>query len=159
MKAGSHALPEMPGRHDNRITRLDALKLVADFAGEVLERVPAGENEVNDLRGDAQLRAARRLEERFQVVRQVSQGFTGNSFNTLEFFHRVPAGRMRAILVAFIVLAFIVPVILVVAALATRSPAALWVACAAQFAGLFLERWFFLADSNHPQNLYYQNKA
>ena len=52
---------------------LRALELGADFAGEVLERVPAGENEVNDLRGDAQLRAARRIEERLQVVRQVPQ--------------------------------------------------------------------------------------
>jgi DMSO reductase anchor subunit len=92
-------------------------------------------------------------------IRQISQGFTGNSFNTLEFFHRVPAGRMRAILVAFIALAFIVPVILVAAALAIRSPGMLWVACVAQFGGLILERWFFLADSNHPQNLYYQNRA
>ena len=28
-----------------------------------------------------------------------------------------------------------------------------------QYAGLVLERWFFLAQANHPQNLYYQSKA
>ncbi|MCK4710957.1 MAG: DMSO reductase, partial [Gammaproteobacteria bacterium] len=25
-----------------------------------------------------------------------------------------------------------------------------------QFAGLIFERWFFFAQANHPQNLYYQ---
>jgi hypothetical protein len=62
VKRGSNALPEMPSGHDNRIARLDALELVADFAGEVLKHVPAGENEVNDLRIDAQFRAAHRIE-------------------------------------------------------------------------------------------------
>ena len=92
-------------------------------------------------------------------VRQVSQGFTGESFNTLEFFHRVPTMGMRAVLVAFLALAFLVPAAMVVFALATASPEVLWPAFAVQFAGLVLERWFFLADSRHPQNLYYQGRA
>jgi len=25
-----------------------------------------------------------------------------------------------------------------------------------QYAGLLAERWFFFAEANHPQNLYYQ---
>jgi DMSO reductase anchor subunit len=25
-----------------------------------------------------------------------------------------------------------------------------------QYAGLLAERWYFFADANHPQNLYYQ---
>jgi DMSO reductase anchor subunit len=29
-------------------------------------------------------------------------------------------------------------------------------AFAVQYAGLLLERWFFFAQANHPQNLYYQ---
>jgi len=29
-------------------------------------------------------------------------------------------------------------------------------AFAVQYAGLLAERWFFFAQSNHPQNLYYQ---
>jgi hypothetical protein len=28
-----------------------------------------------------------------------------------------------------------------------------------QFAGLIAERWFFLAQSNHPQNLYYRSMS
>ena len=92
-------------------------------------------------------------------IRQISQGFTGDSFNTLEFFHRVPTAGMRAILVGFIVLAFVVPLALLALALYARSPGTLWIAFAVQFAGLLLERWFFLADSQHPQNLYYARAA
>ena len=29
-------------------------------------------------------------------------------------------------------------------------------AFAVQYAGLLAERWYFLAQANHPQNLYYQ---
>jgi len=29
-------------------------------------------------------------------------------------------------------------------------------AFAVQYLGLILERWFFFAQANHPQNLYYQ---
>ena len=25
-----------------------------------------------------------------------------------------------------------------------------------QYAGLLMERWYFFAEANHPQNLYYQ---
>ena len=35
-QGGPHALPELPGWHDDRFARLHALELVADFAGEVL---------------------------------------------------------------------------------------------------------------------------
>jgi DMSO reductase anchor subunit len=38
----------------------------------------------------------------------------------------------------------------------TYSGPLLLLACAVQFAGLLAERWFFFAQANHPQNLYYQ---
>ena len=42
-------------------------------------------------------------------------------------------------------------------ALAGRAPPALAaIAFALQYAGLLAERWFFFAQANHPQNLYYQ---
>ena len=37
----------------------------------------------------------------------------------------------------------------------TRSPVAA-LAFVIQYAGLVAERWFFFAQANHPQNLYYQ---
>jgi DMSO reductase anchor subunit len=36
------------------------------------------------------------------------------------------------------------------------SMAALVAAFVVQYAGLLAERWFFFAQANHPQNLYYQ---
>jgi DMSO reductase anchor subunit len=56
----------------------------------------------------------------------------------------------------FVAGAFVVPLGLLVAALATGAswlPAAAFVV---QYGGLLAERWFFLAQSRHPQNLYYQ---
>jgi len=46
----------------------------------------------------------------------------------------------------------------VLLAWAARSGAVLaWaLALASQAAGLLAERWFFFAQANHPQNLYYQ---
>jgi len=93
-------------------------------------------------------------------VRQVTQGFTGDSFNTLEFFHGVTRDRMKAIRLAFLLLAFVAPVVVLLAARRwTTAGAWLAAAFAIQYAGLVLERWYFLAQSSHPQNLYYQNRA
>ena len=89
---------------------------------------------------------------------QKSRGFTGGSFNTHEFFHGVGAGGMRAALALFVVLGFVVPA-LILAAAAPTSVAWLGAAFAVQYLGLFIERWYFLADARHPQNLYYQSVA
>ena len=93
------------------------------------------------------------------VVRQVSQGFTAGAFNTREFFHGRSFRFMQALRFTFPLLAFIVPTILVSVGIATASPGVLATAFAVQYAGLLMERWYFLADANHPQNLYYQRMA
>jgi DMSO reductase anchor subunit len=46
--------------------------------------------------------------------------------------------------------------LLVAAGLATQAFSLLLAAFLAQYAGLLAERWFFFAQANHPQNLYYQ---
>ena len=86
-------------------------------------------------------------------IRQVTQGFTAGSFNTHEFFHGAGAASLRWIRWGFLALAFAVPVLLLDLG---RQPGVLAAAFAAQFAGLLLERWYFFAQANHPQNLYYQ---
>ncbi|MEO7743175.1 MAG: hypothetical protein ABIR98_09580 [Usitatibacter sp.] len=45
-------------------------------------------------------------------ARHLSQGFTGNSFNTIEFFHGMPAMGMRSIVMAFMMFAFVLPLVL-----------------------------------------------
>jgi sulfite dehydrogenase (quinone) subunit SoeC len=82
-------------------------------------------------------------------IRQVSQGFTAGSFNTHEFFHGAAASSLRWVRWGFLLLAFAVPVAL----LGLSFPAAAFVI---QYAGLLIERWYFFAEANHPQNLYYQ---
>jgi DMSO reductase anchor subunit len=82
-------------------------------------------------------------------IAQKAQGAMGGSFNTREFFHGRSAAALRNVKWLFLAGAFAVPAALLAAGL----PAA---ACAVQFAGLLAERWFFFAQANHPQNLYYQ---
>ena len=82
-------------------------------------------------------------------IRQVSQGFTAGSFNTHEFFHGAGASALGWVRWGFLLLAFAAPVVL----LGLGFFAAAFVI---QYAGLLLERWYFFAEANHPQNLYYQ---
>jgi len=96
---------------------------------------------------------------RHPVIRQISQGFTAGSFNTHEFFHGQAASLLRSVKWVFLALAFAVPSALIAGHLATGSPSLLAAAIAVQMAGLMAERWFFFAEANHPQNLYYQAVA
>ena len=90
-------------------------------------------------------------------IKQQTQGFTGGSFNTREFFHGASPEAMRGVRMAFLQLAFILPILLVLGGMKAGSVAVLAVAFAVQYVGLVVERWYFLAQSNHPQNLYYQS--
>ena len=85
---------------------------------------------------------------------QRSMGSMGGSFNTREFFHGKSDAFLRAIKPAFLLLAFVIPLALL--ALGMFTPAMLGVAFILQYVGLLAERWFFFAQANHPQNLYYQ---
>ena len=90
---------------------------------------------------------------------QMSQGFMGGSFNTREFFHGRSASRVRSIKWFFLLGAFALPALLLVAGLAGAPKAAIVGAFAVQYIGLLAERWYFFAQSNHPLNLYYQSIA
>lgn len=85
---------------------------------------------------------------------QRSMGSMGGSFNTREFFHGKSVEFIRMIKPTFLVLAFVAPLALLAFGLFT--PALLGVAFILQYIGLLAERWFFFAQANHPQNLYYQ---
>ena len=87
-------------------------------------------------------------------IAQLAQGSMGGSFNTREFFHGATPQKMRTIKWSFLLLAFVVPVLLL--ALGRDSAIVLAAAFVIQYLGLLAERWYFLADANHPQNLYYQ---
>ncbi|MDE2628891.1 MAG: dimethyl sulfoxide reductase anchor subunit [Burkholderiales bacterium] len=89
-------------------------------------------------------------------ITQIAQGFMGGSFNTREFFHRQGPRLMRSLKWIFIALAFVLPLALLAAGIASSSAPLLAGAFAVQYVGLLVERWFFFAQANHPQNLYYQ---
>jgi DMSO reductase anchor subunit len=93
---------------------------------------------------------------RHQTMTQRSQGQTGGSFNTREFFHGAPMWAFRAIKWIFLVLVFVLPVILIAIGLSNSSAVVLLAAFLVQYVGLIAERWFFFAQANHPQNIYYQ---
>ena len=93
---------------------------------------------------------------RHSGIVQTAQGFMGGSFNTREFFHGASAASLRSIKWGFLVAVFPVPLALLGVALVTGSALAAGAAFVVQYAGLLAERWFFFAQANHPQNLYYQ---
>ncbi len=93
---------------------------------------------------------------RHPVIRQRAMGFMGGSFNTREFFHGRAPGALRQVKWAFLLGAFVLPLALLLAGLPLRSGALLAAAFVVQYLGLLAERWFFFAQANHPQNLYYQ---
>lgn len=93
-----------------------------------------------------------------QIV-QKSQGFMGGSFNTREYFHGQTAALLRSVKWSFLLLVFPLPLLFLVAGLKAGSLPLLAAAFALQYLGLLAERWFFFAQANHPQNLYYQTVA
>lgn len=93
---------------------------------------------------------------RHTKVVQKSQGFMGGSFNTREFFHGRTAAFMKSIKWIFLLLVFPVPIVLLAIGLSSAAAAVFAAAFVVQYIGLIAERWFFFAQANHPQNLYYQ---
>jgi DMSO reductase anchor subunit len=96
---------------------------------------------------------------RHNKIVQNSQGFMGGSFNTREFFHGKSDGFVRFMRNSFIVLVFVLPVVIMITAANAGSFHLLIVAFGVQYLGLIAERWYFFADAQHPQNLYYQAKG
>lgn len=92
---------------------------------------------------------------------QKTQGAMGGSFNTREFFHGRSAGFLRSMKWWFLAAAFVVPMVLLALSMSDTEAGVslLTIAFTVQYLGLLVERWFFFAQANHPQNLYYQSVA
>jgi len=89
-------------------------------------------------------------------LKQMSMGMSGGAFNTREFFHGRTPALLRQVKLGFLVLGFALPVLLLAWGLGSDSMWPWLLAPALQAPGLLAERWFFLAQAGHPQNLYYQ---
>ena len=93
---------------------------------------------------------------RHAQIEQKGQGAMAGSFNTREYFHGASERKYKSLKWLFLVLVFPLPLLLVSAGLGTHNTALLLSAFLLQYLGLIMERWFFFAQANHPQNLYYQ---
>ncbi|MCF6336492.1 MAG: dimethyl sulfoxide reductase anchor subunit [Gammaproteobacteria bacterium] len=89
-------------------------------------------------------------------IQQQSQGSMGGSFNTREYFHGMSAAFLKSVKWVFLLLVFPLPLLLIGMGLSNDATALLVSAFTVQYVGLIAERWFFFAQANHPQNLYYQ---
>ncbi|MDO8932905.1 MAG: DmsC/YnfH family molybdoenzyme membrane anchor subunit [Rhodocyclaceae bacterium] len=90
---------------------------------------------------------------------QKTQGFMGGSFNTREFFHGRSKAFLRSIKWLFLTGVFVLPALILIAGFSGGAAGLLAAAFVVQYLGLIGERWFFFAQANHPQNLYYQSVA
>jgi DMSO reductase anchor subunit len=90
---------------------------------------------------------------------QKTQGMMGGAFNTREFFHGQAASLLRSIKWLFMFLTFLVPMGMLAVGIVTAAGELLAFTFLIQYTGLLAERWFFFAQANHPQNLYYQSVA
>jgi DMSO reductase anchor subunit len=93
---------------------------------------------------------------RHKAMAQKAQGATGGSFNTREFFHGRRQSTVRGVRNLFLLLTFPLPVALIAMGYLLASPALALAAFLVQYLGLVAERWYFFAEAQHPQNLYYQ---
>lgn len=92
-------------------------------------------------------------------VRQISMGMMGGSFNTREFFHQQSNFFIANVRKLAFFGAYIIPVTLLAVAVSQLSLNFIVIAFMVHLLGLMAERWLFFAESNHPQNLYYQRIA
>ncbi|MFA6920390.1 MAG: DmsC/YnfH family molybdoenzyme membrane anchor subunit [Gallionella sp.] len=88
---------------------------------------------------------------RHPKIVQKAQGSMGGSYNTREFFHGKSPAFVRGVLITLVLCTFVLPLLLVL-----TLPLLAFIL---QYAGLLAERWYFFAEAQHPQNLYYQGKS
>ena len=93
---------------------------------------------------------------RHNQIAQNAQGAMGGSYNTREYFHGKTALFLKSIKWLFMMLVFPLPIILLSAGMNNGDGEVLLAAFIVQYIGLLAERWFFFAQANHPQNIYYQ---
>ena len=96
---------------------------------------------------------------RHNQIKQKSMGFMGGAVNTRDFFHGKAPLFMRSIKTIFIIMVFVIPLAMLIIAMFKPSIIVVGVAMGSMYLGLLAERWYFFAEGNHPQNIYYQSIA
>ena len=96
---------------------------------------------------------------RHNKIKQKSMGFMGGSMNTRDFFHGKSRLFLKSIKTIFLLMVFAIPLTMLVLTLFKPTAAILTIAVTSMYIGLLAERWYFFAEGNHPQNIYYQSIA
>ena len=140
---------------------MDANSLVRPFAlAATILTLLAGVTRSASLARNARLKPKSTLQSAIGIkhprIVQKAMGFMGGSFNTREFFHGRSTEMLRSVKWIFLLLVFPLPLLCLALGVTAASTAVLFMAFAIQYVGLLAERWFFFAQANHPQNLYYQ---
>ena len=78
------------------------------------------------------------------------------SYNRHQFSHGKTVLFIRSIKWIFLAMAFCLPILLLITQLNNTSFTIMLLILLIQYTGLVAERWYFFADANHPQNIYYQ---
>lgn len=94
---------------------------------------------------------------RHNKIKQISQGAMGGSFNTREYFHGKSEIFIKLIKWLFILLVYVIPLPALIFSFNSGNADILLAIAIIQYVGLIGERWFFFAQANHPQNIYYQS--
>jgi len=93
---------------------------------------------------------------RHNQIQQKAMGFMGGSVNTRDFFHQQSRLFTKSIKWIFMLFTFFLPLLFLWSGIEQENSSTLIIAFLIQYIGLLAERWFFFAQANHPQNLYYQ---
>jgi len=96
---------------------------------------------------------------RHNKIKQKSMGFMGGSMNTRDFFHGKSRLFLKYIKTIFLLMIFAIPLTMLILTLFKPAAAILTIAVISMYIGLLAERWYFFAEGNHPQNIYYQSIA
>ena len=136
----------------------DLLALYGNWA--IIITVAAFISRVSSLIRNSRIKAKSTIQSaigiRHPKIQQKAMGMQGGSMNTRDFFHHKTAMFLKVIKWSFLVLVFPLPIILLLVGVESNSTSILLGAFIIQYVGLLAERWFFFAQANHPQNLYYQ---
>ena len=87
-------------------------------------------------------------------VRQIPQKYKTNPYDTRKFFHYSNFWLIQLIKRLFLIFVFVIPFFLVIIGWNEGDFSILVAAIFIQYIGLLAERWYFFAQTNHPQNIY-----
>ena len=136
---------------DNRFAYFVGMAMFLTLAGMVSRFASLSRN--RRLRSPSTLQSA--IGVHHPNIRQMAQGAMGGSFNTRAFIHGHGPFVLRLARRGFIVLAFVLPLALLLPANEDSTIVCL-LAFLLQYLGLLVERWYFFIEAEHPQNVYYQ---